>query len=159
MRASAACFSCSSSRAISSSSLRMSSCSCHSSSATFCLYLAYSFASASGSLWTCWRASTRVVTWGAGPERFRFLLFGDRDPSAGTASPWAAPSASSSCSRCRKSSWSDSAVKRDASYEGSCLMVSLLMRSWETRGNAAASKASGPWLRIQVNNNSDSRGV
>lgn len=38
-------------------------------------------------------------------------------------------------------------------------MVSLLMRSWERRGKAWASKASRPWLRIQVNKNSDSRGV
>lgn len=42
---------------------------------------------------------------------------------------------------------------------GSSLMESLLMRSCESLGKAAASKASAPVFRIQVNNSSNSRGV
>lgn len=38
-------------------------------------------------------------------------------------------------------------------------MEALLMRSLASRGNAFGSKASRPCLRIQVNNNNDSRGV
>lgn len=38
-------------------------------------------------------------------------------------------------------------------------MAALLMRSCEARTKALASKASRAWVRIQVNNNSDSSGV
>lgn len=159
LRASAACFSCISSRRISSSSCCSSSCWRHSSSATLFLYLAYSLASASGSLWACFRASRSEFTCGAESSRFRFLLLGDKDPSTGGLSLDAASSFSSSCSRCRKSCSKDSGVKRATSYVGSCLIEVLLIRSLDSRGKAVASKASRPCLRIQVNNNNDSRGV
>lgn len=103
---------------ISASSLLISSCCSHSCCAALCLYLAHSFASASGSLCACSRASCRFVNRGAEPGRLRFLLFGDSVASAGVASCcwcWVASFFSSSCSNCKKSSWSESGFKREAS--------------------------------------------